>query len=439
MLNQQNVQAAVRRAGRLQFANRPALEQYQREKLQYFFRYSVPKASYYKPWLGKVGTLWPLLDAKSISQHFSSLCTAKISYREVFAQGFRLYARGGREIPRQEYYVLMQPFNKGKDWEISLLDETEQLKKIGHLFSHLQTEPADSSCLRIAHFVEFASILHRIGALQNLDYQLYDLFCSRRWLISRLIEQQPDIIIAPQGMLLYLAYEKLKNGLAVSPRKIYCENGFLTVRDRMILRKAFGAVHEMYTHGGGLLAISCGLGRLHLCEGQYFFEMNWLDDTRFQLIYTDFNTHTLPIVRYQTRDIILAEQQSCRCGSPMQTVKRLESRESDIFWLAARSGGYIPIFATALNDHGAACVPWDGEYRIVQTGLERIDCYAAKSTEGFQKREKYLRHTLENLGVNTDLLTFSYRLLPDNFTNPMGAVRRITRAGFPLPTSCYFH
>lgn len=296
---------------------------------------------------------------------------------------------------------------------------------------------AGTAQVRIAHFFYFSHIMHRLPLLSETDYRLYDLFRSYESHVEQIEQQQPDILIAPHGTLLQLAYDKLADKLKIQPKQVYCENGMLSTRDRLILRKAFGKVQTLYSHGGRLLAAPCEKGQLHLQENQYFFEIKWIDKQRLIPIYTDFHAKTLPLFRFQSNSVFTAADRPCSCGSAQLTIKRREMLINDVFWLAGKNGGYLPVFATPLEDFAASCTPWNKEYRIVQESLNHIVFYSEGDTQAFINREKQLLSMLNKHGIATQELRISYENMPSPhlFTDSLD---RVQRRQFGLPIQCAF-
>ena len=162
--------------------------------------------------------------------------------------------------------------------------------------------------VRIAHFFYFSHIMHRLPPLSETDYRLYDLFRSYKSHVEQIEQQQPDILIAPHGTLLQLAYDKLADKLKIQPKQVYSRrsekvvqggepqtvqertarraNAVILFNSLTILRKRY-AQHarppdfaqslrrsaDAIFHGGCLLAAPCEKGQLHLQENQYFFEI----------------------------------------------------------------------------------------------------------------------------------------------------------------------
>ncbi len=429
------IEMAARRSARHKFKNREELEQFQRDKLRFLIQKVMPKSRFYQPYLGTTGDQWPVMSATRVRQNFNDICTVDLKFRDVFAQGVRTYARGGCWPEDSPYYVLLRHLGP-KRWDISVYDPEEQRTNIGDFLAAIGLTDSLEN-IRVAHFFSDSSMLRRLAGHEYLDYQLYDLFLSTDHLREKLQAQQPDVIIAPHPVIMRIAYAKLKGRLEINPSKVVSKDGTLTVRDKMVLRRAFGSYHEVQSIGGNLLASSCKLGRLHLHEPGMLFEYHWIGEDCFIPVITSFHSHTVPIIRYKMHRIFVTDDTPCGCGSAHQSVKRMVSREDDVFWLPGKAKNYVPVFSRTLHDHGSRSVAWDEEYSIVQTAIDTITFMAETSNEGFKKRESELRDVLSQQGVDAGKVRFDYQPFPepDNITPWHDRVRR---ERFVMPEGCSF-
>ncbi len=58
----------------------------------------------------------------------------------------------------------------------------------------------------------------------------------------------------------------------------------------------------------------------------------YLDDSRFYPIITDFKRTSQPIYRYRLNDILVEEKSPCPCGSVFTRIAKIEGRSDDIFY-----------------------------------------------------------------------------------------------------------
>lgn len=432
MISERDVYTAVRRLSRLHFEDQEALAAYQREKLQHYLRQQLPKSPYYHPWLGRHGQLIPMMDGAGSAKHFSRLCTVPgLQYHQLFAQA----AAGQQTEGESPYCALLHPA-RHQGWALQVYDRQELLRKLAHFLAGLLRN-AGSNSIRIAHIYFFGHLMQHLPPLSQTDYRLYNANLPYAQLKAALLSKEADILIAPQGVLLRLAQDKLSGEFPLQPTQIYCENAMLGTRDRLILRKAFGEFGELCTQGGRLLAMTCEKGGLHLAENHYFFELKWIDAQHFIPVYTDFNAHTLPVFRFQSGCIFTAADAPCTCGSAQQSVRRREILSEDVLWLPGATGGYRAVFAAPLEDFAASCLPWDREYRIVQERLDHLVFYSEDNPQSLQKREGRLKQVLAEQGIVAEKIRLSYAQMhsPHLFADTLARVQRQT---FPLPTQCYF-
>ena len=78
------------------------------------------------------------------------------------------------------------------------------------------------------------------------------------------------------------------------------------------------------------LALQCRAGQSHLSEGRYYFEI--LDPDSLQpappgepgeIVLTGLRSKAMPLVRYRTGDLGIADEAPCSCGSPRRTLQHL--------------------------------------------------------------------------------------------------------------------
>lgn len=123
MIGEKDINNAMRRLNRLNFQDKEALAEYQREKLQQYFRQQLANNLYYRPWLGKPSSLIPMMDTRGIAQNFSTLCTVPaLDYHRLFAEGMRIHARGGDWHKEAEYFTFMQSV-RHSGWKLQVYDK----------------------------------------------------------------------------------------------------------------------------------------------------------------------------------------------------------------------------------------------------------------------------------------------------------------------------
>ena len=124
-------------------------------------------------------------------------------------------------------------------------------------------------------------------------------------------------MVAPASTLIELANYVSNQQLAIQPVKVVSVAEILEERDAETIAKAFqlDTVDQVYQATEGFLACTCSEGNLHLNEDILYVEKEYLDDSRFYPIITDFKRTSQPIYRYRLNDILVEEKSPCPSGS----------------------------------------------------------------------------------------------------------------------------
>lgn len=205
----------------------------------------------------------------------------------------------------------------------------------GKLFGH-----------RIAFFLRADNELYQTinSGLIRLEY--FDIFKDSKEHLERLKDYQPTIVVAPASTLIELANYVSNQQLAIQPVKVVSVAEILEDRDAQTITKAFqlDKVDQVYQATEGFLACTCSEGNLHLNEDILSVEKEYLDDSRFYPIITDFKRTSQPIYRYRLNDILVEEKSPCPCGSVFTRIAKIEGRSDDIFYFKKEDGSSQMIY-----------------------------------------------------------------------------------------------
>ncbi|MDQ0417971.1 phenylacetate-CoA ligase [Croceifilum oryzae] len=144
-----------------------------------------------------------------------------------------------------------------------------------------------------------------------------------------LIQFDPAWIYAPASAIYIFADHLLEQGLDASRikslRYIECAGEMLFDYQREKIEKVFGPlVHSMYgTKENWCIAMSCNKGSLHLQEDRYYIEViNSNEEGTGELVVTDLQNKTWPLIRYWIGDLVSVSAATCDCGqsSPVLTL-----------------------------------------------------------------------------------------------------------------------
>jgi putative adenylate-forming enzyme len=175
----------------------------------------------------------------------------------------------------------------------------------------------------------------------------------------------PDTIVAPPKVLRRLA----ERG-QLPARHIFSGAEVLDPLDRAAIEAATGRrVREIYMATEGLFGVGCPRGTLHLAEDAVHFEWEKVGDGPLSSpLITDFTRKTQVMARYRMNDLLELSEAPCPCGSPLQTVARIEGRQDDTFELAGHM--VTPdVLRNAVVDADRRIT----DFRIVQTGPATVE------------------------------------------------------------------
>ena len=166
-----------------------------------------------------------------------------------------------------------------------------------------------------------------------------------------------------------------KSGSRVRPlESVMACAGTVTDEFRTTLSRVFGArVHNKYgSRECADMACECAAGGFHIYATGIHLEI--VDDagqpvpagTTGRILVTLLQNRRFPLIRYEIGDIGALSSGTCKCGSPLPLLDRVEGRISEI--ITAANGAYIsPVFIRHLIGvvHNGGQL---GKFQFVQTG-----------------------------------------------------------------------
>jgi putative adenylate-forming enzyme len=205
-----------------------------------------------------------------------------------------------------------------------------------------------------------------------MDFAFYDLLEGLEVAVPRLIQNAPDVLVAPATVLRSLAELAQRGLLPVRPKHVISVAEVLEEADADAVRVALGVrPHQLYQATEGFLGYTCEAGTLHLNESFLHVEPEWLDPecTRFQPVITDFSRTTQLIVRYRLNDVIRTAPVPCPCGRAERAVAAVEGRTDEVLRLPDVAGrGASEIYPDLVRRAMALAGGHFTEYSIRQRG-----------------------------------------------------------------------
>ena len=199
---------------------------------------------------------------------------------------------------------------------------------------------------------------------KRIQFHFLDLLEPFENIVNMLNQLQPTILVAPASVLTALAHT---SRLKIYPKKIISVAEVLEAQDILSITNAFSCpVSQVYQCTEGFLGISDPSSqRIVMNEEFILVEKEWLDETRFVPIITDFMRSSQPIVRYRLDDILVVDQKNSQVCTKLVAI---EGRLGDVCY--AQSGERcVPIFADLLRQCVARYPEAIDDYQITQMTL----------------------------------------------------------------------
>lgn len=320
------------------FRTRRRLLEWQQRALNAYLRKAVRECPYYEGMAPCLQDL-PRMDKQKYRANFAGLNPLGISLDEteqaalqaererdfspVLRNGITVGLSSGTSGKRGVF--LVSPHDRVR-WAGIILARTLSGASLRHLLSPWR--PA----LKIAFFLRADSNLYQTIANRRVDFRYFDLLRNFGQLVGELQEYHPDILIAPATVLAELAK---KEALSIRPRQVISVAEVLEQPDAMAIEAKFGVrPANVYQATEGFIASTCNEGKLHLNEEFMVVEREWLDrsETRFHPVITDLSRTTQAFIRYRLDDVLVAEEEGCKCGRVSSTILRIEGRSDEILW-----------------------------------------------------------------------------------------------------------
>ncbi|HPD30807.1 MAG TPA: phenylacetate--CoA ligase family protein [Phycisphaerae bacterium] len=206
--------------------------------------------------------------------------------------------------------------------------------------------------------------------------------------IDRIRAVRPVCLYGYAGSLALLSRHALTKGLAPgslgSPRlrAVFVTGEVLVEPDREVIASAFGApvVIEYGCRDGGLLALGCPAGRLHIPQENVVIEL--LDEQGEpiaagdvgEVVVTHLETRAMPLIRYRTGDLARAWPVSggqCECGVSLAALAEVRGRLTD--QIVCRAGGQIRRMHALALIYVLREVDGIRQFRITQRSLDELD------------------------------------------------------------------
>ena len=377
------------------FRTRKALRSYQKQRVLRQLAYFKQHSPYFKAL--SVHSFedfrkLPLMNKAFMMEHFNALNSVGIDWDEALSLAIdgekqREFSEklGGISVGLSSGTSGARGLFLVSDRERALWAGTVLAKFLpkGKLFGH-----------RIAFFLRADNNLYETIDSKLIRFRYFDLLRDMGENLSELADYRPTLLVAPPSVLLCIARAMERGELRIKPEKVISVAEVLRAEDAAYLKAQFGlsVIHQAYQCTEGFLGYVCECGNFHLNEELVLIEREYLDETRFVPIVTDFTRQSQPIVRYRLNDILVEKRGHCPCGNPATMIRYIEGREDDVFYFAGIRQKEVAVFP----DFISRCVIYaEGvqNYKVVQDGRAHVTVFLEResSATAAQIRREFAR------------------------------------------------
>lgn len=392
------------------FADRAALERHQARGLERFARDVLAHSPWFAQYAHQPRDAWPQMDKVTMLAHFDAMNTAGLKLDDVLACALRAEQSRNFSSTLGCYSVGLSS-GTSRSRGVFVASPAERATWAGVLLARLLPQGLVHR-ERVALFLRANNRLYTSVRTPWLSFDFFDLFEPFESLVARLDAFRSTIVVAPTQVLRALAIAARDGKLSARPTRVIAVAEVLEPLDRVLLAETFGRVDEIYQATEGFLGATCAHGTLHLNEDFVYVEPQWLDDTRFVPIITDYTRSTQPIVRYRLDDVLTVRRSRCPCGSPTLAIEQIDGRCDDMLVLPGLDGVPRTVFADVCARALAQVLPLHADYRLMQSGhaalsLE-VDAGLSSAEHGtLASCRQHLVNVFARLGVATDSLTWT--------------------------------
>lgn len=364
------------------FSGRQELLHYQEKKIRNHLSYVAEHSRFYKGRLELKDC--PVIGKEIMMENFNDMNTVNVD-RDT-ALEFAVRAERERDFsPKLNHTTIGLSSGTSGSRGIFLVSDEEKSRWAGYILARF-LPGGILGVYSIAFFMRADSNLYEAVNTGRIRFHFFDIYQNIELHIERLNQVSPRILAGQPSVLLALAKKQEGGKIRIRPEVVISIAEVLEREDEERLKAAFGlpVIHQVYQCTEGCLAATCRCGTLHLNEDIVQIEREYLDETRFVPIVTDFERKAQPVIRYRLNDILVEKKDGCACGSPFLALEKIEGREDDVFLFEGEGGKEIAVFPDFIR----RCMLFAGggcEYRIVQTEDCSLRVYADLTGESERK------------------------------------------------------
>ena len=408
-----------------EFKSRKRLEKYQQKQIKKQLVFLEHHSPYFQKFSGKTFEELPYMNKKVMMDNFDIINTAGISKDDALKLAINSEKSRDFSEKLNGYSVGLSSGTSGHRG-VFVLSDIEIATWVGGMMAKMLPKGKIFGT-KVAFFLRADNNLYESSNSKILKFEFFDILQPMEQNIIKLQEFQPTILVAPPSVLLILAEAAKAKKLSINPVRIISVAEVLTEKDEQYLKRVFKQkiIYQVYQCTEGFLGYTCEHGSLHLNEDVIVVEKEYLDDTRFTPVITDFVRTTQPIVKYRLNDILVEDKRPCKCGTSMTRLKKIEGRMDDVFEFDGVNGRTIKVFPDFIS-RVVLYVPKIKNYRVVQESSKKVIFYLDDIDI---ENQRLVKEELKTLAKRMcfKMPTTTFKKYESDFSKKMKRVERIKK------------
>ena len=387
------------------FPGRAALQAFQRKRLRRYVKAEFPLAPYYRRFADLDLDNWtqlPIMDKEQMMAAFSDLNIAGISRDEAIA--FAVEAEKGRNFsPELNGITIGLSTGTSGRQGIFMASENERAQWTAMMMIRV-LKPSVFKKQRIAFFLRANSNLYSSIRSRLFDFSYFDIFRPMPELLAQLQQYQPHILAAQPSVLMEVCRQVRQGKLAIRPGAVISFAEVLHHDDKKYIEATLHvAIREVYQCMEGFLGCTCAHGTMHLNEDIVYIEKEFIDDTRFYPVITDFTRTTQAMVRYRLNDVLKLKKDPCACGSSFTALECIEGRSDDVLLFRNRQGAVVRLFPDVLSRKIAWSAAAFEQYQVAQTSWTQMSIAIVSAADQYEATQHKIDEVLTDWLAENDI------------------------------------
>ncbi len=317
---------------RKKIRSRKQLASYQDKQLKRFADSVLRRSALYLPYFKGSEIEWsqmPKMSKGPFMNNFNLINTCGIRIEE--AMPFALEAEKSRAF-NSEINGITVGLSTGTSGQrgLFLVSENERAQWVALVMTRV-IKPRLLKKQKIAFFLRADSNLYSSVASSLFEFKYFDIFKPLEDLLADLNQFSPDIIAAQPSLLMDICEASQQGKVNLKVIQIISFAEVLYKENKEHISKVLQAtVTEVYQCTEGFLGVTCKEGTMHLNEDFIKIDKEWIDETSFYPIITDFSRSSQPVVNYKLNDVLKIKKEGCKCGSPLEAIEQIIGRDDDV-------------------------------------------------------------------------------------------------------------